>query len=83
MGAGARMLERLAAFSATLRDNGFAAGSSQGPATLPAFWPQPLAARPTLLNQAFRTLFCSRADEWRKFDEIFAAYWLDRRASSA
>jgi uncharacterized protein with von Willebrand factor type A (vWA) domain len=77
MRVGARMLDRVAGFSATLRDNGFAIGLSEA-GDAARILASPLAARPTLLNQAFRTLFCSRADQWRKFDEIFAAYWLDR-----
>jgi uncharacterized protein with von Willebrand factor type A (vWA) domain len=75
--AGARALRRLAGFTATLRDNGFAVGLAES-ADGARIIASPLAARPALLGQAFRALFCSDADEWRRFDEIFAAWWLDR-----
>jgi uncharacterized protein with von Willebrand factor type A (vWA) domain len=77
MDAGARVLGRLAGFTATLRDNGFAVGLAEA-TDAARILASPLAARPPLLGQAFRTLFCSRADDWKKFDEIFSAYWLGR-----
>jgi uncharacterized protein with von Willebrand factor type A (vWA) domain len=77
MDAGARVLGRLAGFTATLRDNGFAIGLAEA-ADGARILASPLAARPALLGQAFRTLFCSRADDWKKFEEIFSAYWLNR-----
>jgi uncharacterized protein with von Willebrand factor type A (vWA) domain len=77
MDAGARVLGRLAGFTATLRDNGFAVGLAEA-ADAARILASPLAARPTLLGQALRALFCSHADEWRKFDAIFSAYWLNR-----
>jgi uncharacterized protein len=77
MDAGAGVLRRLAGFTATLRDNGFAVGLAEtGDAA--RIMASPLAVKPMWLGQAFRALFCSDADEWRRFDEIFAAYWLDR-----
>ena len=77
MDVGARVAERLAGFTATLRDNGFPIGLAET-ADAARILASPLAARPTLLGQALRALFCSRDHEWRKFDEIFAAYWLNR-----
>jgi uncharacterized protein with von Willebrand factor type A (vWA) domain len=77
MDAGPRMLLRLAGFTATLRDNGFAIGSMEA-ADAARILASPLADRPARLGEAFRALFCSDAEEWRKFDEIFAAYWLNR-----
>jgi uncharacterized protein with von Willebrand factor type A (vWA) domain len=77
MDPGPRTLRRLAGFTATLRDNGFATGLAEA-ADAARILASPLARRPARLGQAFRTLFCSNIAEWRKFDEIFAAYWLDR-----
>jgi uncharacterized protein with von Willebrand factor type A (vWA) domain len=77
MDAGGHMLSRLAGFSATLRDNGFAVGLAEA-SDAARILASPLAARPSLLAPAWRALFCSDAEEWRRFDEIFAAYWLGR-----
>ena len=74
---GALMLGRLSGFVATLRNNGFVVGGSEardGARILAS----PLSARPGLLRQAWRALFCADADQWQKFDAIFAAYWLGR-----
>ena len=77
MDAGERILARLASFTATLRDNGFAVGPAEtrDAARIVA---SPLAVRAEVMGGALRALFCSQADEWKKFDEIFAAYWLNR-----
>ncbi len=77
MDAGAGVLRRLAGFTATLRDNGFAVGLAEA-GDAARILASPLAAKPMWLGQAFRALFCSDADEWRRFDEIFAADRLDR-----
>ena len=74
---GERIASRLAGFTATLRDNGFAVGLAEtGDAA--RILASPLAARPAQTGAALRALFCSRIEEWQKFDEIFAAYWLNR-----
>ena len=77
MEAGAAVLARLAGFTATLRDNGFAVGLAEA-ADAARILASPLAARPASLTAAFRALFCADAEQWQKFDEIFAAYWLNR-----
>jgi uncharacterized protein with von Willebrand factor type A (vWA) domain len=77
MAVGPRLLERLAGFTATLRDNGFAVGLAEA-SDAARILASPLAARPPWLRQAFRALYCSSAEEWRQFDEIFSAYWLQR-----
>jgi uncharacterized protein len=77
MDPGTSMLDRLAGFTATLRDNGFAIGLAEA-ADAGRILASPLAERPARLGSAYRALFCSDADEWRKFDDIFAAYWLNR-----
>jgi uncharacterized protein with von Willebrand factor type A (vWA) domain len=75
--AGESMLQRLTGFIGALRDNGFKIGlaEAQDGARILA---DPLARRPEYLEQAFKALFASRLDDWQKFDEIFAAYWLGR-----
>jgi uncharacterized protein with von Willebrand factor type A (vWA) domain len=80
-GAGEHVLERLAGFTLTLRDNGFAVGLAEA-ADAARILASSLAERPTHLGSAFRALFCSDAEEWRKFDDIFAAYWLNRGISA-
>jgi uncharacterized protein with von Willebrand factor type A (vWA) domain len=75
MDAGKSILARLAGFTATLRDNGFAVGLAEA-ADAARILASPFAARPALLGAALRSLFCASAEEWKKFDEIFGAYWL-------
>ncbi len=77
MDAGAQMLGRLSGFATTLRDNGFSIGLAEA-ADAARVLASPLAARPALLGQALRALFCADRQEWQKFDDIFAAYWLAR-----
>ncbi len=77
MQVGAQMLGRLAGFTATLRDNGFTVGLAEA-GDAARILASPLALRPTLLGPALRALFCTDAEEWRRFDEIFVAYWLGR-----
>ena len=74
---GAAMLARLIAFARILRDNAFAVGlkETQDAARLLA---SDLAARPSSLRSALKALFCARASDWRKFDEMFDAHWLGR-----
>ena len=74
---GELLLRRLAGFMATLRDNGFVIGGSEA-GDAARILASPLAARSDLLRQAWRALLCSDDVQWRKFDDIFAAYWLDR-----
>ncbi|MEH2483682.1 uncharacterized protein with von Willebrand factor type A (vWA) domain [Nitrobacteraceae bacterium AZCC 2146] len=72
---------KLAAFLATLRDNAFAVGLKEGEdaATLIAAG---YAEKPGLLRSAFKHLFSARKADWEKFDGIFDAFWLGRRAKS-
>jgi len=74
---GGEVLARLIAFVRTLRDDAFAIGlkETQDAAKVVA---SELAARPSLLRSALKALFCARAADWRKFDEIFDAHWLGR-----
>jgi uncharacterized protein with von Willebrand factor type A (vWA) domain len=70
---------KLAAFLRTLRDNGFAVGLAEGrdAASLMA---QGFAVRPNLLCSALKHLLSARKSDWEKFDGIFDAFWLGKRA---
>jgi uncharacterized protein len=70
-------LARLAAFTRTLRDNGFAVGlkESEDAARVLA---SGMAARQASLRPALKALFCARRSDWLKFDQVFDAYWLAR-----
>jgi uncharacterized protein with von Willebrand factor type A (vWA) domain len=72
---------KLAAFLATLRDNGFAVGLQEGQdaASLMAAG---YAAKALLLRSAFKHLFSARKSDWDRFDGIFDAFWLGKRLRS-
>jgi uncharacterized protein len=75
LGVGAR--QRLAGFARTLRDNGFKVGIAETRDAL-AVLVSPAAMRPTLLQSAFRALFCATRSDWERFDKIFEAFWRGR-----
>jgi uncharacterized protein len=77
MDAGGKILSRLAGFTATLRDNGFAVGLAEA-GDAARILASPLATRPSLLSASLRALFCTDVEEWKKFDDVFSAYWLNR-----
>jgi len=72
---------KLAAFLKTLRDSGFAVGPREGQdaASLMAAG---YAAKPGLLRSAFKHLFAARKSDWDRFDGLFDAFWLGKRARS-
>lgn len=72
---------KLVAFLATLRGASFAVGMREGQdaATLLA---SGYGKKPGLLRSAFRHLFSARKADWEKFDGIFDAFWLGKRARS-
>ncbi|WP_065753437.1 vWA domain-containing protein [Bradyrhizobium paxllaeri] len=72
---------RLAAFLRTLRDNGFAVGLHEGQdaASLMAAG---YAKTPSMLRSAFKHLFSARKSDWERFDGLFDAFWLGKRARS-
>ena len=74
---GGALLARLIAFANIMRSNAFAVGlkETQDAARLLV---TDLAARPSSLRPALKALFCARASDWRKFDEMFDAHWLGR-----
>ena len=79
---GGAVRQRLAAFIRLLRDHGFVTGLAETRDAL-ALLADPMAQRSSRLRPAFRALFCGRRSEWKKFDEIFAAFWLGRGVKTA
>ncbi|MGJ5206749.1 vWA domain-containing protein [Bradyrhizobium sp. HKCCYLR20261] len=72
---------RLGAFLRTLRDDGFAVGMPEGQDAA-AVMAAGYADRPGLLRSAFKHLFAARKSEWDRFDGLFDAFWLGKRARS-
>jgi uncharacterized protein with von Willebrand factor type A (vWA) domain len=72
---------RLAAFLKTLREAGFAAGLQEG-RDAAALMAAGYAEKPALLRVAFKHLFSARKSDWDKFDGLFDAFWLGKRARS-
>jgi uncharacterized protein with von Willebrand factor type A (vWA) domain len=71
---GGVMRQRLAGFTRTLRDNGFAVGLAESRDALSVL-ASPAARRMTTLRPALRSLYCVTRSDWQRFDEIFTAYW--------
>lgn len=68
-------VERLAGFAAFLHANGFALGAGDGVQALrSALSVGVFDADP--LRWSLKSLLCSRADEWRRFDDLFDAWFL-------
>jgi uncharacterized protein with von Willebrand factor type A (vWA) domain len=72
---GSAVRTRLAGFSRTLRENGFAVGLAETRDALSVL-ASPAAAKPPTLKPALRSLYCATHSDWERFDEIFDAYWL-------
>ena len=71
----ARAADRLAGFPTFLRANGFAVGGGDAVQVLRT------AERvgvldPHVLRWSLQALLCGRGDEWRRFDELFDAWFL-------
>jgi uncharacterized protein with von Willebrand factor type A (vWA) domain len=71
----ARAVDRLAGFPTFLRANGFAVGGGDSVQVLRT------AERvgvldPHVLRWSLQALLCGRGDEWRRFDELFDAWFL-------
>jgi uncharacterized protein len=73
----ARMRRQLAAFTHTLRDNGFRVGLAETRDAL-RILASPAAAGPRSLAAAWRALFCATRSDWERFDAIFNAFWRSR-----
>ncbi|MGH6899091.1 MAG: vWA domain-containing protein [Geminicoccaceae bacterium] len=71
------LTRRLVGFVRLLRDNGFMLGLREAEDALRAAAAAGLA-RPEPLRQALRALLCSCERDWRRFDELFDAWWLRR-----
>jgi uncharacterized protein len=72
---------RLAAFLRTLRDSGFAVGLQEA-RDAAALMTAGYAQAPGLLRSAFKHLFSARKADWDRFDGLFDAFWLGKRARS-
>jgi uncharacterized protein with von Willebrand factor type A (vWA) domain len=72
---------RLAAFLRTLRDSGFAVGLHEGQDAA-SLMMAGYARTPSLLRSAFKHLFSARKSDWERFDGLFDAFWLGKRARS-
>jgi len=77
IGPGAR--RRLAGFVRTLRDNGYGVGLAETRDALKVM-ASPAADQRETLQPALRALFSADRSDWRRFDEIFAAYWIGRHS---
>jgi uncharacterized protein with von Willebrand factor type A (vWA) domain len=71
---GATLRLRLAGFVHSLRDSGFKVGLAETRDALKLLC-SPLMNRQHSLKGAFRALFCGRLSDWKKFDDLFDAYW--------
>jgi uncharacterized protein len=71
------LTRRLVGFVRLLRDNGFMLGLREVEDALRAAKLAGLA-RPKPLRRALRALLCSCERDWRRFDELFDAWWLHR-----
>ena len=72
---GTAIASRLAGFAGFLRSNGFNVGGGDGPQILS------IAERVGILDRqvlrwSLKALLCGRGDEWRRFDELFDAWFL-------
>lgn len=73
--------QKLAGFLRTLRGAAFAVGLREGQDAA-ALLEAGYGEKPGLLRQAFKHLFSARKEDWEKFDGIFDAFWLGKRARS-
>jgi uncharacterized protein with von Willebrand factor type A (vWA) domain len=71
------LTRRLVGFVRLLRDDGFMLGLREAEDALRAAELTGLA-RPEPLRRALRALLCSCERDWRRFDELFDAWWLRR-----
>ena len=82
LGIGEPMRQKLAAFSRTLRHNGYKVGLAETRDAL-AILAGPPGTRAASLKPALRGLFCATHSDWERFDEIFDAFWLGRHMRQA
>jgi uncharacterized protein with von Willebrand factor type A (vWA) domain len=72
---------KLAAFLKTLREAGFAVGLQEGQDAA-SLMEAGYTEKPGLLRSALKHLFSARKSDWDRFDGIFDAFWLGKRARS-
>lgn len=72
--AGAALRSRLAGFAGFLRGNGFDIGGGQAPQIVDVASRVGLFDR-ELLRFSLKAMLCGRGDEWRRFDELFDAWF--------
>ncbi len=66
---------RIAGFVRLLRDNGFPVGLAEVEDALAVAASADLS-RPHALRWGLRCLLCASHPDWKRFDELFDAYWL-------
>ena len=76
-GVAERSAARIAAFANLLRANGFAVGLAESRDAL-AVLASPAGSRPVHLKPALRALFSATREDWRRFDELFDAFWREK-----
>ncbi len=80
---GGLLSQRLLQFARLLRDNGFSIGPTDSEHAIGLFSDQPELLRKRAFRQSLQILFCNRASELERFDEIFDAYWLGKASLKA
>ena len=70
-----RIAERLAGFAGFLHANGFAVGGADATEVL-RIAERVGVLEPRVLRWSLQALLCGRRDEWRRFDELFDAWFL-------
>lgn len=73
-GVGDAIAARLSDFMRTLRANAFAVGLKEGEDAV-RIAATPLALRPATFRAALKAIACAHRSDWRKFDDIFDAFW--------
>jgi len=74
MQATAQPLQAIAGFAASLRDHGFTVGVAEQQALVQAALALP-AARPRVVEAAWRAVACHRRRDWQRWPALFEAYW--------
>ncbi len=72
--AGGDLLRRILGFTRLARGNGFRVGIAEGNDAL-AFAAGGAMLDATAFHAGLRALFCSCRADWRRFDDLFDAYW--------
>jgi len=71
------ILSRISGFAKLLRNHGFIIGLREN-ADAARLAGELAIDRPAIQRAAFKALFCSRASDWKQFDDLFNSYWLGR-----